>query len=232
MDTYQNQPLTNCCKTILLKRSDIFVSAFPGKIVFGTISDHSYIKFKYFQFLAFDVVYLYLSLVTVIKKVFSEENVESNCDGVIIKLNDDLQYLWSISQSTENINKHLHILLEFKSNLIYQVEFNLEQLNDFVNGLSETFIPCLNLKNVERYFFDFISKQQISDIVQLTTENGLTLLNQFKFESHLEEINSINQINLIEIVVYYKELILLYKKIKSLIRPIDTTSRIDAILLA
>ena len=232
MDAYLNQPLSNSCKTILLKTSDIFISAFPGKIIFGNISDQSYIKFKYFQFSAFNLLYLYLSLVTIIKKVFSEENIEANCDGVIMKINEDLQYLWSISQSTETINKHLHILLEFKTNLIYQVEFNLEQLNDFVNGLSETLIPCLNLKNIERHFFHFISKQQLSEIVQLTPENGITFLNQFKFESNLEEINCINEANLIEIVVYYKELILLYKKIKSLIRPIDCNSRIDAILSA
>ena len=233
MDFYQNQPITNSCKTILLKTINIFVSAFPGKLIFGTISVQNYIKFNYFQFFAFDLLHLYVTLVNIIKKISSEENIETNCDGVIIKINEELQYLWSISTKTVNSEKQLnvHLVVEFKSNLVYQLVFNLDQLNDFINGLSETIIPCLFLKNIERQFFEFVSKHHISEIVQLSAQNGALLLNDFNLENTLE-LDTIIETNLIDIVIYYKELIIIYKKIKSLIRPMECDKRIEAILSA
>jgi hypothetical protein len=232
MEIYQNQPLNNSCKTILLKlKNSIFISAFPGKIIFGTIAAQSYIKFKYFQFIAFELFHLYVSLVSIIKTVLSEENIQENHNGVILKINEELIYLWSISQSSINNQKQIHILLEFKSNLDYEIELNLDELNEFINGLSEVIIPCLNLKNIERQFFEFVSKQQISDIVQMTSSNSGTVLEQFKAATKFE-VDSIIELNLIDIAIYYKELILIFKKIKSLNRPTDINSRIDAILSA
>ena len=119
--------------------------------------------------------------------------------------------------------------VELKSKLVYQIEFNLDQLNDFINGLSETILPCLTLKNIERQFFYFVSQQHITEIVQLTTQNGTLLLNDFIKETMIE-IDPITQTNIIDIIVYYKELIIIYKKIKSLVRPIEAEARIEALL--
>ena len=232
MEIYQNQALNKSCKTILLKtKTCIFLSAFPGKIIFGTIAARSYTKFKYFQFVAFDLFYLYVSLVAVIKTVLSEENTDHNQHGIILKINEELSYLWSISQSSINNQKLIHILLEFKSNLVYEIELNLDELNEFINGLSEVIIPSLNLKNIERQFFEFVSKQQIGEIVQMTTINAGTILDQFKATTKFD-FDCIVEPNLVDIVIYYKELILIFKKIKSLISPTDSNSRIDAILSA
>ena len=229
MDYYQNQFVSNSCKTIVLKTTNLFISAFPGKLVFGSISVEHYLKFNFFQFFVFDLLNLYICLVNIIKKISSSS--EEDCDGVIVKINPELSYLWSISPKTINEDNQFHVLftVELKSKLVYQIDLNLDQLNDLINGLSETIIPCLSFKNLERQFFEFVSKQQISEIVHLNGPKATLFLNDFKEEKEIE-IDIITQPNLIDIVVYYKELIIIYKKLKSLVRPIESDTRIDAIL--
>ena len=179
MDYYQNQCVSHSYKTILLKTSNLFVSAFPGKLIFGGLCLENYIKFQFFQFFIFDLLHLFISLVTIIKKISCEDKSETNFDGIIIKINEELRYLWSISPKTPNADLKVFFTVELKSKLVYQIEFNLDQLNDFINGLSETILPCLTLKNIERQFFYFVSQQHITEIVQLTTQNGTLLLNDF-----------------------------------------------------
>ena len=98
--------LENSCKTIVLKDNFLFISAFPGKIIFGDITNYKYPKFKSFQFNVFQLFFLYVSFVNIITKVIAEENTESfQSEGVIIKLSEDLQYLWSIKKKMNKILK-------------------------------------------------------------------------------------------------------------------------------
>ena len=75
------------CKTVVLKTSDLFFSAFPGKIVFGDVIEQNYPEFKYFQFFHFEIFNLYLALVAIIKNIVNNSQEESENKGIIIKFN-------------------------------------------------------------------------------------------------------------------------------------------------
>jgi hypothetical protein len=124
--------------------------------------------------------------------------------------------------------KCILLKLKYKSEIVYQIIFNLDKLNDFINALSEIIVPSLCLQTVEREFFEFISNAEILTIVNLDKPKGLLILKQFFKQMNIVDIDQIQELNLIEIIIYYKELIIIYKKIKSLINPIK--DRIQEIL--
>ena len=226
MERLENLSLTNSCKTINLKSSDIFISSYPGKVIFGNISRHRYAKCSYFQFLTFELYYLYLSLVSIIKALLSSENELSK--KLILKVNEDLSYWWSIV--TVNLpneeRKCVQILLQ-NSSLNYRITFTLDQLNDFISALSEIIVPTLCLKSVEREFFEFVSDQEILNIINLDRKNGLLLLMNFN-EKYNINIDSLDELNILETIIYYKEIILIFKKIQSLVNPM--ANHIESIL--
>ena len=236
MENTEDYFLSKSCKTILLKSINIFISAFPGKIVFGAVLNHNYRQLNHFQFGTFEVFHLYVSLITIIKKFISEKNTEIlQSDGIILKFSEDLSYLWFISKTkVKNVEElKIKLILEWKTESIYQITFSFDQLNDLIIGLSETIVPSLCLKNIEKIFFEFISEQPLAEIIDLNTEKCILMLNEFK-RRHNVQIDSIDEPNLFDIMIYYKEIIILYKKIKSLINPTDISgnSAIDAILSA
>ena len=226
----ENQPLNKSCKSIILKNSNIFCSAFPGKLVFGEVAQQHYLKLNYFEFLTFELFFLYSCIVKIIKSFISSGNDIPSDDELILKINEDTSYLWSISKLNVSNEEEKCILLKlkYKSEIVYQIIFNLDKLNDFINALSEIIVPSLCLQTVEREFFEFISNAEILTIVNLDKPKGLLILKQFFKQMNIVDIDQIQELNLIEIIIYYKELIIIYKKIKSLINPIK--DRIQEIL--
>ena len=78
------------CKTLALTHDSIFLSAFPGNIVFGEVNRTGYKEGKYFKFSFHQLFELYLGLINIIK--FFVSSIDDR--GVIIKLNEDLSYCW------------------------------------------------------------------------------------------------------------------------------------------
>ena len=62
------------CLNLSLRQKDHFISAFPGKIVFGKCNPLGYTKKKYFEFKIFDLYKLYLAIFDIIK-YFSGETI-------------------------------------------------------------------------------------------------------------------------------------------------------------
>ena len=102
-------------------------------------------------------------------------------------------------------------------------------MNDLVVGISQTLIPSLCLKNIEKLFFEFIANQPLCDIVQLNSEKCGAFLNEFKRKLNLS-IDTMLEVNLSDVMIYYHELIIIFKKMKSLIKPTDHSDRFEALL--
>ena len=116
MDGSQNQQVSLSCKTVLLKKSEVFLSAFPGKIIFGHIIEENYPKLQYFQFFHFEFFKLYLSLVEIINNCIIEENSEIKKTDLIIKLSDEVSYFWCIEIGDIKL---IQFVLEYKSIINY-----------------------------------------------------------------------------------------------------------------
>ena len=205
MDGSQNQQVSLSCKTVLLKKSEVFLSAFPGKIIFGHIIEENYPKLQYFQFFHFEFFKLYLSLVEIINNCIIEENSEIKKTDLIIKLSDEVSYFWCIEIGDIKL---IQFVLEYKSIINYKLNFTLDQLNDLIYSLSVSILPCLCLKHLERDFLEYIAEQEISKILNFTRENFILLLNDFKLKQNTQ-IDLICQPNLADLMLYYKELIII-----------------------
>ena len=201
MDIFMKQSISLSCKTLVLKQSSVFVSAFPGKIVFGDVIEQNYPEFKYFQFFHFEIFNLYLALVAIIKNIVNNSQEESENKGIIIKFNDELCYLWCIN------NNQINLILEYKSKNVYQLTFTLDQFNDFIYTLSESFLPCLCLKGIEKQFLEFVAQQEIYILIQIEKNMSNNLLKEFALQNNFQ-IDPILQPNLIDLAVYYNEFLI------------------------
>ena len=110
--------------------------------------------------------------------------------------------------------------IEEKFETIYEKLFVNEQINDLIKCISETIFACLCLKPVERELFDFISKESTSLIVSLKDKTKCkSILDKFKKTTIKEKcfkITSVCEPNLIELIIYYNELLLIVQKLKSM----------------
>ena len=129
---------------------------------------------------------MYISIVNIIKTFISNES-DISSKNLILKLNEDISYLWSISKpNVSNDERKIELILDYKEETLFKIIVNLEQLNDFVNCLSEIIVPSLCLQITHRQFFQFISNQEISSIVGLDNKKGLLILKEFKNINNIE----------------------------------------------
>ena len=212
----ENVEFENSCKTLISKKYNIFVSAFPGRIIFGEVNDRGFIKSKYFQFLHFEFFDLYISLLKIVKFFVSEEQTEEK--GLILS-NEDLSYYWLgkfILQNNKS-TKFVVFAIEFKFETIFELLLQTDQFNDIIKCISETILSCLCLKTIEKAFFDFILKENTSLIVSLKNQKKCkTILEKFK-KSSSYKITSVCEPNLIELVIYYNELLIIVQKLRTMI---------------
>ena len=217
MEEKDELKLEDSCKTIILKQHTIFLSAYPGKIVFGESTQTGYQHLKYFQFNHFQILELYIAIVNILKYLVSDNNPE--CEkGLILKISVNQVYFWLCKRiHLNNIeSKVVKIAIEYGSECVYEITFNFEQLNYLINGISTSILPCLCLKNIERQFFSYASEETSSEIIKLMNfENCHKLLNNFEIKNNIK-IEKIIQRNMIDNLIYYNETILLLHKFNSL----------------
>ena len=210
----------NSCKTIILRNSDIFISAFPAKLVFGQVNHKGFIKFKYFQFLHFEFFNLYLAILSIFKYLASEESNILEEKGLILN-KEDFSYFW-LSKRVEQNNitvKSVVFVIEYKIETIYEVILNIEQFNCFLKCISETIFSCLCLKPVEHALFNFIAEEKTTVIVSLKFKNKCkNMLEKFRKSKYSNglQIPSVSESNLIDIIQYYNELLIIVQKLKSM----------------
>ena len=122
----------NTCKTVSSKNSDIFISAFPGKLVFGEVNHNGYKKLKYFRFLHFEIFNLYLALLNIIKYIGSSSNILEDKGIIITK--EEVTYYW-LGKLMENNNfsqKVIVFAIEQKFETVFEKLFTIEQINDLI----------------------------------------------------------------------------------------------------
>ena len=93
--------LENNCKCIAFEYSDLFICAFPGKIVFGEVCCQDFVQHRYFKFLHFEIFNLYLALVNILNFLVSEED-EIEPKGLILQLTNDILYFWQGKKVIKN----------------------------------------------------------------------------------------------------------------------------------
>lgn len=230
MESDEDLTFAKSCQTLCLKKSEIFISSFPGNVVFGVVSFIGYSKKQSFQFKHQEFLNFYLTILKIVK-FFSENTSNVDQKGLILSKNESTNYFWigTILQRAEVTEKVIKFGIEFNDTIIFEIIFNAEQFNELIHIFSELMLSCLCLKSFERELIEVIvSESSIKRLITLNNKKCMKLfLQKFKDKYCL---NVIEEQNFVHIFSYYIELIVIFKKLKSLYNPENNDHRIEAII--
>lgn len=204
--------LSNSCLNLALKKTDYFMSAFPGKVVFGKCTPNAYKKKQFFEFEVFALYKLYLAIFDIIEHFANEKNLSHK----LIQSNFQVNYFFSV-KTVMNYDKSLQIAqfgIEENDEITFQMFLTDTEMNSFIYTLVKIipFILCMN--PIEQQIFENASKQTVKEIYELKNEEKCGLFAR----NFLTQINKIeNHAQLTIFLNYYCEIILVFQKLKSLI---------------
>jgi hypothetical protein len=218
------------CQTICLKYSDLFLSSYPGKVIFGHPKYSGYLKLKSFQYQHNEFFNLYLGLIQIVQFFAGAKSDEK---GLILSKTENINYFWigkSVSENGKDGNKIVKFGIEYNLNIIYEIIMNMKQFNEFISVFSSLMLSCLCLKSSEREYIEaFANEVTLSNIVNFSNKRVRKEVFQ-KFKQS-RNINSVHEQNIIDLLLHYNELIIIFKKIKSLnITEINDLKRIEVML--
>ena len=223
---------SNSCKTIALKQENIFISAFPGAIIFGEVCPTGFLENKCFRFNHYQLFELYLALVSLIKFHISEAE-NSNEKGIILTLRNEELYYWCASKIIFNQTetKIIKFGIEQKLQTVFELLLEYEDLNNLINALSQMILPCLCLNPLERSIFDFASEQDITTLVTLTNPKIIEqFINTYEIKKDVK-IDLIIKPNIVGNLIYYNEILIILQKLKTIFNPeMSIKNRIELLL--
>lgn len=223
--------LSDSCLTIALRRNQLFVSAFPGLIVFGEVSTTYFKQLKYFEFSYYDIFELFRALTQIIQYLVVNSDTLNQDRGIIISKCDNEIYFWMGKTIILN-QKEVKIItlgIEIESNIVFELTFDCEKLNDLIYGLYTCMLASLCLKKIEKKLFECIIEENIEKIVSLKFKDNCENFVQQFIKDHKIDINSITESNLVESLFYYHESIVVLYKLKSLFK-VDLFHSVETIL--
>jgi hypothetical protein len=207
---------TDCISTFFLGNTLYSISAYPGKIRFGTYSFQNYVDTKYFEFGIFDIYKLYLSLEHFIEFIVTDHEIEQTKHMIFQKSEDEI-YFWSGHNVVHN-SEHKRIIkigIEFRTVVTFDIEFDLTSLQLFVFALRKVILHSFSLSDKQYETIEAIISLSLNEIEELQNKkvifvllNKLVANNEIKFNSLLEIKHAS------DFVEYYFETILILKKME------------------
>ena len=103
-------------------------------------------------------------------------------------------------------------------------------MNELINIFSQSVLSILCLKPIEKQILEILILEPTSVLITLKDFKSCeTLITSLTLKNTLL-IDSIQLSNLIDIVIYYNELLIVLQKLKSMHNPVDGNRHIEAIL--
>ena len=208
------------CLNLVLRKSDHFISAFPGKIVFGKTTPIGYKASKFFEFEVFQLYSLYLAIFDIIDS-FSKSK-ELSYKLLLIKT-DKLNYIFSVktvSNSTEDFQV-AYFGIEENSEISFNIIFNSIEFDSFLFALVKIIPSALCLNSTELLLFHSAAKESAKTIhgFQEECESNKFVMRFFNDSfNHAKKKKS--SADLSTFLSYYCEIILLFHKLKDLVNSI------------
>lgn len=222
--------LTSSCQTFALLNTPIFISAFPSYVVFGkTLLNLHYEENCYFKFGWFEASKLLINIFYI--GSFLTNEIDS-ANGIIIQ-NCEEKYFWMGSSVIidNEPKKFIKFCIEKNSELSFVIQFTVEELNNFIDLFKRCLIACLCLKEIEEQFIQKTIDYESCENIVLSKTNLKTakeLISNF-FKDGIFTLPD-NVSNLIQILNYYNETILVAKQLQALyVTPIEDNT---ALILA
>ncbi len=203
------------CHTKVLKSSSLFLSAYPGFIVFGKTFTKSYPEKSYFKFSPFELYKLYISIIKILT-FFTEENPQIT-NGIILERAkiDKIIYFWSgrTLLIDEEEQKLVTFGIETKNSETLKISMTFSELHNFIKALKSTITISLCLNNIENELIFAATNLDINILQELKDYSKTKVfIDKFMKENHYAE----NQESFIQLILYYFEIIILLHKFSSM----------------
>jgi hypothetical protein len=210
-DTYL---FSKSCINLSLQKSDYFLSAFPAKLIFGQCSAYGYIKSKYFEFELFQLYSLYIALFDIVNSFAKNILLEPQ---VILTKNEEIYFVATKIYLINFQEEKVAVFgVEKNSETNFDVYFTQKELNVFILTLSKI-LPCTLCLNSEQ--LELFLKASEETVTQI--DSFQDFINCQKFAKKSSKIQDFSIYNFAIMINHYREIILIYKKIKSLCESIQ-----------
>ena len=203
------------CLNLVLRNSEYFISAYPGKIVFGKTNPVGYKNFEYFEFRVFELHHLYLAIFDII------ENFAKSLafDYQLLLAKSEINYAFSVKTITDFSEEYqvAHFIIEKESNIVFNLSFSITEFDSFLYSLVKVIPSSLCLNTIEYSLFQKATQEKLKTIHDFQEEsNCLNFVERFLTD---REDNNQNKsvTNLVAFLSYYCEIILIFHKIQSLV---------------
>lgn len=154
----------NSCITLALSKPSLFISSYPGKIVFGQVNDYQYVSEKHFVFYRCNYISLYKAIVLILKSISADTGKEA--DGKILT-HENLTYTWQTKDDC------VWVQMKRESHTVYQCSFNFEQLNNFFDCFNELILSTLLIRGNEREIFELFASFPLEKLVAIEKDPDL-----------------------------------------------------------
>ena len=208
----ENFCLENSNLTLALKKDSIFISSFPGFLIFVTIVKNHYKKNKFFQFSHFDLPKLYSSILNFIH-FFADNRENLQKTNILTKQIEDSHIDYFICGQIYADEKV--VIFRLEANLdAFELCFKVNELNDFLNTLHSIIISCLCLQPLQNNMIKNAILQPLEIIVNFgKSENAKNFLLMYYKDTLCASIID----NLSTTLVHYNYVVIILHKLKSLV---------------
>ena len=210
---------SDSCLNLSLRQKDHFISAFPGKIVFGKCNPLGYKKKEYFEFKIFDLYKLYLAIFDIIKYFSGDSILEKQ----LILSNQGFHYFFYVKMLTNENSEDFQVAsfaIEHNNEIVFEVSFLDIEFNTFLYTLEKIIPLSMCLSAIENALFKKASKESAKIIHGFREDLNCTQFVKNFFNNNQDEIQDmeIKSIDCLSTFLnYYCEIILIFHKLQSVI---------------
>ena len=211
------------CLNLSLRQKDHFISAFPGKIVFGKCSPFGYISKQYFEFKIFELYKLYSAIIDIIKNFSDDSSFEKH----LILSKCDYNYCFCVKILSNDIGESFQVanlLIEHNNEILHEVNFLDSEFNAFLYTLEKIVPLSMCLSAIESFLFKSASKESAKVIYGFQEDKNCIQFVKSFLSTNKEELNNMEVKSvdcLVTFLNYYCEIILIFHKLQSLINGSD-----------
>ncbi len=201
------------CHTKVLKAKSVFISAYPGFIVFGRAIQKFYPAQTYFKFSPFELHKLYVAIIKILT-FFTEENPKEK-QGVILRRSESITYFWIGVVLNVNGRNEKIVSFGIETECILKIQMNLSDLHNFITALKSTIVICLCLSTEESEIITAASNLDIDTLLKLKeySEAKHFVVQFLKMNNYPENQETFK---LIQLIHYYFDIIVLVHKFTSM----------------
>jgi hypothetical protein len=203
--------------TIVLNVLSVFMSAYPGFIVFGKSDSQSYEEKSYFKFCPFELYKLYIAIIQILK-FFTEENPQITKSLILVRNKcDKIVYFWNGTtlMINEKEEKFISFGIETEDRTL-KIDMTLLEVHNLINALKSTILISLCLTNSEIEILIKASDLQLSSLKTLKNYCDTKTFVESYLKTNSTNLKEEDTYKLTQLILYYYDIILLIHKFSTM----------------